>query len=77
MCIRDRLKSGGKLLTAEYDKANGVYTNANNHGIPYIDVTVEYDQVFTLPTEIPGAEYFGDYEKKEGYWGPYESLVVS
>ena len=71
------LKSGGKLLTAEYDKANGVYTNANNHGIPYIDVTVEYDQVFTLPTEIPGAEYFGYYEKKEGYWGPYESLVVS
>ena len=71
------LKSGGKLLTAEYDKANGVYTNANNHGIPYIDVTVEYDQVFTLPTEIPGAEYFGYYEKKEGYWGPYESLVAS
>ena len=71
------LKSGGKLLTAEYDKANGVYTNANNHGIPYIDVTVEYDQVFTLSTEIPGAEYFGYYEKKEGYWGPYESLVAS
>lgn len=71
------LKSGGKLLTAEYDKANGVYTNANYHGIPYIDVTVEYDQVFTLPTEIPGAEYFGYYEKKEGYWGPYESLVAS
>ena len=71
------LKSGGKLLTAEYDKANGVYTNANNHGIPYIDVTVEYDQVFTLPTEIPGAEYFGYYEKKDGYWGPFESLVAS
>ena len=71
------LDNGGKLLTAEYDKANGVYTNANGHGIPYIDVTVKYDQVFTLPTEIPGAEYFGYYEKKEGYWGPYESLVAS
>lgn len=71
------LDNGGKLLTAEYDKANGVYINANGHGIPYIDVTVEYDQVFTLPTEIPGAEYFGYYEKKEGYWGPYESLVAS
>ena len=32
------LENGGKLLTAEYDKANGVYTNANDHGIPYIDV---------------------------------------
>ena len=71
------LNNGGKLLTAEYDKANGVYINANYHGIPYIDVTVEYDQVFTLPTEIPGAEYFGYYEKKEGHWGPYESLVAS
>ena len=71
------LKSGGKLLTAEYDKANGVYINANFYGIPYIEVTVEYDQFFTLPTEIPGAEYFGYYEKKEGYWGPYESLVAS
>lgn len=71
------LKSGGKLLTAEYDKANGVYINANYHGIPYIDVTVEYDQVFTLPTEIPGVEYFGYYEEKEGYWGTYESLVAS
>ena len=66
------LKSGGKLLTAEYDKANGVYINANYHGIPYIDVTVEYDQVFTLPTEIPGAKYFGYYQVETGEYGSYE-----
>ena len=66
------LKSGGKLLTAEYDKTNGVYINANYHGIPYIDVTVEYDQVFTLPTEIPGAKYFGYYQVETGEYGSYE-----
>lgn len=49
------LENGGKLLTAEYDETNYVYINANDHGIPYIDVTVGYDQVFTLPTGIPGA----------------------
>ena len=70
------LKNGGKLLTAEYDKANGVYTNANDHGIPYIDVTVEYDQVFTLPTGIPGAEYFGYYKEELNQWGnPTETFV--
>lgn len=71
------LKNGGKLLTAEYDKANGVYTNANDHGIPYIDVTVEYDQVFTLPTGIPGAEYFGYYKEERNEYGPVKSLVES
>ena len=50
------LENGGKLLTAAYDEENGVYSNANDHGIPYIDVSVAYDQVFTLPTAIPGAE---------------------
>lgn len=70
------LDNGGKLLTAEYDKANGVYTNANDHGIPYIDVTVEYDQVFTLPTGIPGAEYFGYYKEELNHWGnPTETFV--
>ena len=70
------LDNGGKLLTAEYDKANGVYTNANDHGIPYIDVTVEYDQVFTLPTGIPGAEYFGYYKEELNQWGnPTETFV--
>ena len=70
------LDNGGKLLTAEYDKANGVYTNANDHGIPYIDVTVEYDQVFTLPTGIPGAEYFGYYKEELNQWrNPTETFV--
>ena len=70
------LDNGGKLLTAEYDKANGVYTNANDHGIPYIDVTVEYDQVFTLPTGIPGAEYFGYYKEELNQLGnPTETFV--
>ena len=70
------LENGGKLLTAEYDKANGVYTNANDHGIPYIDVTVEYDQVFTLPTGIPGTEYFGYYKEELNQWGnPTETFV--
>lgn len=75
--LRDRLlDNGGKLLTAEYDKANGVYTNANDHGIPYIDVTVEYDQVFTLPTGIPGAEYFGYYKEELNQLGnPTETFV--
>ncbi len=70
------LNNGGKLLTAEYDEANYVYINANDHGIPYIDVTVEYDQVFTLPTGIPGAEYFGYYKEELNQWGnPTETFV--
>lgn len=72
------LENGGKLLTAEYDEENYVYINANDHGIPYIDVTVGYDQVFTLPTGIPGADYFGYYEKKLNDWNELvESLVES
>lgn len=71
------LKNGGKLLTAEYDEANYVYINANDHGIPYIDVSVKYDQVFTLPTGIPGAEYFGYYKEEQNEYGSYESLVES
>lgn len=71
------LDNGGKLLTAEYDEANYEYINANDHGIPYIDVTVEYDQVFTLPTGIPGAEYFGYYQEEQNEYGSYESLVKS
>lgn len=63
---------GGKLLTAEYDEANYVYINANDHGIPYIDVSVKYDQVFTLPTGIPGAEYFGYYQVKTDEYDSYE-----
>ena len=63
---------GGKLLTAEYDEANYVYINANDHGIPYIDVSVKYDQVFTLPTDIPGVEYFGYYQVKTDEYGSYE-----
>ena len=67
---------GGKLLTAEYDEANYVYINANDHGIPYIDVSVAYDQVFTLPTGIPGAEYFGYYKEELNQWGnPTETFV--
>jgi len=66
------LDNGGKLLTAEYDEANYEYINANDHGIPYIDVTVEYDQVFTLPTDIPGVEYFGYYQVKTDEYGSYE-----
>ena len=70
------LENGGKLLTAEYDEENYVYINANDHGIPYIDVTVEYDEVFTLPTDIPGAEYFGYYKKSISTWGAeYDELV--
>ena len=70
------LDNGGKLLTAEYDEANYEYINANDHGIPYIDVTVEYDQVFTLPTGIPGAEYFGYYKEELNQWGnPTETFV--
>lgn len=70
------LNNGGKLLTAEYDEANYVYINANDHGIPYIDVTVEYDQVFTLPTGIPGAEYFGYYKEELNQWrNPTETFV--
>ena len=68
---------GGKLLTAEYDEANYVYINANDHGIPYIDVSVKYDQVFTLPTGIPGAEYFGYYKEEKNEYGSFESLVAS
>ena len=71
------LENGGKLLTAEYDETNYVYINANDHGIPYIDVTVEYNQVFTLPTEIPGAEYFGYYKEERNEYGPVKSLVES
>ena len=63
------LNNGGKLLTAEYDEANYVYINANDHGIPYIDVSVKYDQAFTLPTGIPGAEYFGYYKEELNQWG--------
>lgn len=70
------LDNGGKLLTAEYDEANYEYINANDHGIPYIDVTVEYDQVFTLPTDIPGVEYFGYYQEERNEWGnPTETFV--
>lgn len=70
------LDNDGKLLTAEYDEANYEYINANDHGIPYIDVTVEYDQVFTLPTDIPGAEYFGYYKEELNQWGtPTETFV--
>lgn len=71
------LKNGGELLTSEYDEENGKYTNANDHGIPYIDVTVKYDQVFTLPTGIPGAEYFGYYKEEKNEYGSFESLVAS
>ena len=71
------LENGGKLLTAEYDEENGKYTNANDHGIPYIDVTVKYDQAFALPTGIPGAEYFGYYQEEQNEYGSYESLVKS
>ena len=70
------LNNGGKLLTAEYDEANYVYINANDHGIPYIDVSVKYDQAFTLPTGIPGAEYFGYYKEELNQWGnPTETFV--
>ena len=70
------LDNGGKLLTAEYDEANYVYINANDHGIPYIDVSVKYDQAFTLPTGIPGAEYFGYYKEELNQWGnPTETFV--
>lgn len=70
------LKNGGKLLTAEYDEENYVYINANDHGIPYIDVSVKYDQVFTLPTEIPGADYFGYYKEELNDWDELvESLI--
>ena len=71
------LENGGKLLTAAYDEENGVYSNANDHGIPYIDVSVAYDQVFTLPTGIPGAEYFGYYKEEKNEYGSFESLVAS
>ena len=67
---------GGKLLTAEYDEANYVYINANDHGIPYIDVSVKYDQVFTLPTGIPGAEYFGYYKEELNQWGNLTETFV-
>lgn len=70
------LENGGKLLTAAYDEENGVYSNANDHGIPYIDVSVAYDQVFTLPTGIPGTEYFGYYKEELNQWGnPTETFV--
>lgn len=70
------LNNGGKLLTAEYDEANYVYINANDHGIPYIDVSVKYDQAFTLPTGIPGAEYFGYYKEELNQWeNPTETFV--
>ena len=71
------LENSGKLLTAAYDEENGVYSNANDHGIPYIDVSVAYDQVFTLPTGIPGAEYFGYYKEEQNEYGSYERLVKS
>lgn len=70
------LENGGKLLTAAYDEENGVYSNANDHGIPYIEVSVKYDQVFTLPTGIPGTEYFGYYKEALNQWGnPTETFV--
>ena len=70
------LENGGKLLTAAYDEENGVYSNANDHGIPYIEVSVKYDQVFTLPTGIPGTEYFGYYKEELNQWGnPTETFV--
>lgn len=59
------LEKGGELLTRDSERLN-----INNSGIPYIDVTVAYDEddeVFTMPTDIPGAEYFGYY--KEGSIG--------
>lgn len=67
---------GGTMLTAEYDADNYEYINANNNGIPYIDVTVKYDQKFTLPADIPGAEYFGYYKRSVSTWGTeYDELV--
>ena len=77
MPLRDwLLENGGKLLTAAYDEENGVYSNANDHGIPYIEVSVKYDQVFTLPTGIPGTEYFGYYKEELNQWGnPTETFV--
>ncbi len=72
VALRDWLlgkEIGGKMLTAEYDSANYEYINANTNGIPYIEVTVKYDEEFTLPTDIPGAEYFGYYKKSISSWG--------
>ena len=66
------LKNGGKLLTAEYNKDTYKYINANDHGIPYIDVSVKYDQVFPLPTGIPGVDHFGYYQVITDEYGSYE-----
>ena len=77
VALRDWLldeEIGGKMLTAEYDSANYVYINANNNGIPYIDVTVKYDQVFTLPTDITGIDYFGYYKEVTDEWGTNKVL---
>lgn len=60
---------GGEMLTATYDEADYEYINANDHGIPYIDVTVEYDEEFDFPTDIPGAQQFG-YYKGNGEFSP-------
>ena len=65
---------GGKLLTAEYDADHYTYINANANGIPYIDVTVEYDEEFTLPTGITGIDYFGYYKEVTNNWGTNEEL---
>lgn len=62
---------GGVLLTATYDSYTGEYTKANDHGIPYIDVSVKYDQVFTLPT-ISGVDHFGYYQVITNEYGSYE-----
>ena len=79
VALRDWLlgkEIGGKMLTAEYDSANYEYINANTNGIPYIEVTVKYDEEFTLPTDIPGAEYFGYYKKSISSWGTeFDELV--
>lgn len=39
-------------------------------------MSVKYDQVFTLPTGIPGTEYFGYYKEELNQWGnPTETFV--
>ena len=77
--LRDWLldeKVGGKLLTAEYDTDSYTYINANTNGIPYIEVPVKYDEEFTLPTDIPGVNYFGYYKEEESEWGYIKETFV-
>ena len=47
------LENGGKLLTAEYDETGIMCISTPMTTVFLIDVTVGYDQVFTLPTGIP------------------------